>query len=219
MQLPRRAAVADLSERYALELEALAPVADIVEVESPTAEAFRRRRRRLRRGHHLLGHPLRRGDHQPPGQVRRHWPRQRRRRHGGRGSGHRRRHRRHQHAGRVHRGGGGSRHDAAALRHPPHQGAEHLCRRERVGQGTTAAQPHPAPDGAHAGPALVRQRRPLHRRPRQGIRPACHRLRPLCERTDHWRARRRAGLLGRVPGTIRLHQRPFAAQRGNPTTC
>ena len=40
MQLPRRAAVADLSERYALELEALAPVADIVEVESPTAEAF-----------------------------------------------------------------------------------------------------------------------------------------------------------------------------------
>ncbi|MCY4656256.1 MAG: C-terminal binding protein [Gammaproteobacteria bacterium] len=40
MQLPRRAAVANLEERYALELEALAPVADIVEVESPTPEAF-----------------------------------------------------------------------------------------------------------------------------------------------------------------------------------
>lgn len=40
MQLPRRADVANLEERYALELEALAPVADIVEVESPTPEAF-----------------------------------------------------------------------------------------------------------------------------------------------------------------------------------
>ena len=40
MQLPSRAAVANLEERYALELEALAPVADIVEVESPTPEAF-----------------------------------------------------------------------------------------------------------------------------------------------------------------------------------
>lgn len=40
MQLPRRAQVADLEERYALELEALAPVADIVEVASPSAEDF-----------------------------------------------------------------------------------------------------------------------------------------------------------------------------------
>ena len=40
MQLPRRADVANLEEKYSLELEALAPIADIVEVESPTAEAF-----------------------------------------------------------------------------------------------------------------------------------------------------------------------------------
>lgn len=40
MQLPRRAEVASLSEKYALELEALAPIADIVEVASPTPEAF-----------------------------------------------------------------------------------------------------------------------------------------------------------------------------------
>ena len=40
MQLPRRASVENLEERYALELEALAPVADIVEVESRTPEAF-----------------------------------------------------------------------------------------------------------------------------------------------------------------------------------
>ena len=40
MQLPRRAEVANLAERYALELEALAPVADIVEVASPNADAF-----------------------------------------------------------------------------------------------------------------------------------------------------------------------------------
>ena len=40
MQLPRRAAVADLEQRYALELEALGPIADIVEVASPSADAF-----------------------------------------------------------------------------------------------------------------------------------------------------------------------------------
>lgn len=40
MQLPRRAQVANLEQRYALELEALAPVADIVEVASPNADAF-----------------------------------------------------------------------------------------------------------------------------------------------------------------------------------
>ena len=40
MQLPRIADVTALEEKYSLELEALAPVADIVEVESPTAEAF-----------------------------------------------------------------------------------------------------------------------------------------------------------------------------------
>ncbi len=40
MQLPRIAEVATLEEKYALELEALAAVADIIEVESPTAEAF-----------------------------------------------------------------------------------------------------------------------------------------------------------------------------------
>ena len=40
MQLPRIAEVASLEEKYSLELEALAPVADIVEVESPTAQAF-----------------------------------------------------------------------------------------------------------------------------------------------------------------------------------
>lgn len=40
MQLPRRAEVANIAQRYALELEALAPVADIVEVASPTPEAF-----------------------------------------------------------------------------------------------------------------------------------------------------------------------------------
>ena len=40
MQLPRRADVANLAQKYALELEALGPVADIVEVESPTPEAF-----------------------------------------------------------------------------------------------------------------------------------------------------------------------------------
>ncbi len=40
MQLPRRAQVADLGRRYALELEALAPIADIVEVASPNAAEF-----------------------------------------------------------------------------------------------------------------------------------------------------------------------------------
>ena len=40
MQLPRRAQVADLERRYALELEALAPIADIVEVASPNAAEF-----------------------------------------------------------------------------------------------------------------------------------------------------------------------------------
>ncbi len=40
MQLPRAAEVANLSERYALELEALGPIADIVEVASPSADAF-----------------------------------------------------------------------------------------------------------------------------------------------------------------------------------
>ncbi len=40
MQLPRRAQIADLKQRYALELEALAPIADIVEVLSPSADAF-----------------------------------------------------------------------------------------------------------------------------------------------------------------------------------
>jgi hypothetical protein len=40
MQLPRAAAVENLSQRYALELEALAPIADIVEVASPSAAAF-----------------------------------------------------------------------------------------------------------------------------------------------------------------------------------
>ena len=40
MQLPRRADVENLEQKYSLELEALAPVADIVEVESSTAEAF-----------------------------------------------------------------------------------------------------------------------------------------------------------------------------------
>jgi len=40
MQLPRRADVANLEQKCSLELEALAPIADIVEVESPTAEAF-----------------------------------------------------------------------------------------------------------------------------------------------------------------------------------
>ena len=40
MQLPRIADVTSLDEKYSLELEALAPVADIVEVESPTAAAF-----------------------------------------------------------------------------------------------------------------------------------------------------------------------------------
>ncbi len=40
MQLPRIADVTSLEEKYSLELEALAPVADIVEVESQTAEAF-----------------------------------------------------------------------------------------------------------------------------------------------------------------------------------
>ena len=40
MQLPRRAEVANIAERYALELEALAPVADIIEVASPTPQAF-----------------------------------------------------------------------------------------------------------------------------------------------------------------------------------
>ena len=40
MQLPRIAEIVSLEEKYALELEALAPVADIVEVASPTPEAF-----------------------------------------------------------------------------------------------------------------------------------------------------------------------------------
>ena len=40
MQLPGRAQVADLEQRYALELEALAPVADIVEVSSPDPDTF-----------------------------------------------------------------------------------------------------------------------------------------------------------------------------------
>ena len=40
MQLPRIAEVVNLEEKYSLELEALAPVADIVEVASPTPEAF-----------------------------------------------------------------------------------------------------------------------------------------------------------------------------------
>ena len=39
-QLPRIADVVNLKEKYSLELEALAPVADIVEVASPTPEAF-----------------------------------------------------------------------------------------------------------------------------------------------------------------------------------
>ena len=40
MQLPRAAEVANLEERYALELEALAPIADIVEVSAASADAF-----------------------------------------------------------------------------------------------------------------------------------------------------------------------------------
>ena len=40
MQLPPAAQVAALSEKYALELEALAPVADLIEVPSPTPSAF-----------------------------------------------------------------------------------------------------------------------------------------------------------------------------------
>ena len=40
MQLPRIAEVTNLDEKYSLELEALRPVADIVEVASPTAEDF-----------------------------------------------------------------------------------------------------------------------------------------------------------------------------------
>lgn len=40
MQLPRIAEVVDLQQKYSLELEALGPVADIVEVASPSAEAF-----------------------------------------------------------------------------------------------------------------------------------------------------------------------------------
>ena len=40
MQLPRRAAVANLKQRYALELEALGSVAEIVEVASPSPAAF-----------------------------------------------------------------------------------------------------------------------------------------------------------------------------------
>lgn len=40
MQLPRAAEVANLEQRYSLELEALAPIADIVEVASPSADAF-----------------------------------------------------------------------------------------------------------------------------------------------------------------------------------
>ena len=40
MQLPPRAHVTALSERYALELEALAPVADLIGVPSPTPSAF-----------------------------------------------------------------------------------------------------------------------------------------------------------------------------------
>ena len=40
MQLPRIAEVVDLEKKYSLELEALGPVADIVEVASPSPEAF-----------------------------------------------------------------------------------------------------------------------------------------------------------------------------------
>ena len=40
MQLPPAAQVAALHEKYALELEALAPVADLIEVPSPTPSAF-----------------------------------------------------------------------------------------------------------------------------------------------------------------------------------
>lgn len=40
MQLPPAAQVAALHDRYALELEALAPIADLVEVPSPTPDAF-----------------------------------------------------------------------------------------------------------------------------------------------------------------------------------
>ena len=40
MQLPRIAELTSLEEKYALELEALGPVADIVEVASPTPKAF-----------------------------------------------------------------------------------------------------------------------------------------------------------------------------------
>ena len=40
VQLPAIAKAQSLAERYSLELEALAPVADIVEVEASTAEAF-----------------------------------------------------------------------------------------------------------------------------------------------------------------------------------
>ena len=40
MQLPRAAEVANLAERYSLELEALGPIADIVEVASPSADEF-----------------------------------------------------------------------------------------------------------------------------------------------------------------------------------
>lgn len=40
MQLPRIAEVVDLKQKYSLELEALEPVADIVEVASPTPEDF-----------------------------------------------------------------------------------------------------------------------------------------------------------------------------------
>ena len=40
MQLPRAADVANLAQRHALELEALAPIADIVEVASPSPDGF-----------------------------------------------------------------------------------------------------------------------------------------------------------------------------------
>lgn len=40
VQLPRHATAQSLAERYALELEALAPVAEIVEVDAATSEAF-----------------------------------------------------------------------------------------------------------------------------------------------------------------------------------
>ena len=63
IRLPRHATPQSVEQRWAHELEALAPIADIVEIHADTPAEFAAARRRPGRHHHLLGPPHRPGDH------------------------------------------------------------------------------------------------------------------------------------------------------------